>query len=331
MNNTLAHPRQGRLDKNSVQKVSRSDMFFAGAGTMIDKAMNVEEAMKLSGNDFLVATGSVFDPDMQAIPDYKRIYRTDTGATLGISGKTFVPIQQAEGMAIGQTIVNDFDANIVVMGNVKGGKQVWAVLEIGESFKIGGEEHKEYMILFNAHTGRCSYKALMTPHRSACFNIVNPSIKLAGREQRLVTIRHTANYDVRVQEARRIMQGANRYYDLAKAQMQSLVEQKFTKQDFEKLSLELFPRPQLTKSGDEPSKRAITNWEDQIAGLTTAYHLDNLNNIRETKYGAFNAVQWYADKGRPVKGDALKQLETMFLRPIEDTGLKDEALVLLTR
>lgn len=322
--------RQGRLDKTAT-KFAIENLAFAGNGVNVSKAQTAEKALKLAGLDWNAKTGSIFDADMKKIEGHKGIYRSDNNACLGVTGQRFVPIQNAESFAIAQTLMGDYGANIEVAGHVKGGRNVWAVLKAPGKIMIAGEEHMKYMLMFNAHTGRCSLKALMMPSRTACFNIVNPNVKVGMKEQRVVIVRHTENYDLRVQEARKILKFSEEYFKQFQNVAQGLADQRFSKANFEKMVSEMFPKPEPKKSDGEVSKRAITNWTDQVDGIMLAYNMDNLNDIRDTKYGAFNAMQWYSDKGRSFKGDALAQLETAFLRPVQDTKIKDEAFAYLTR
>lgn len=322
--------RQGRLDKTAT-KMAIETLPFAGNGVNVSKAQTAEKALELAGLNWDAKTGPIYDADMKVIEGHKGIYRSDTNMCLGVTGKRFVPIQNSESFAIAQTLMGDFGANIEVAGHVKGGRNVWAVLQAPGKLMIAGEEHMKYMLMFNAHTGRCSLKALMMPHRTACFNIVNPNIRVGRKEDRVVIVRHTENYDLRVQEARKILKFSEEYFKTFQNVAQGLADEKFSKADFEKMVNTMFPKPEPKKSDGEISKRAITNWTDQVDGIMLAYNMDNLNNIRETKYGAFNAMQWYSDKGRAFKGDTLAQLETAFLRPVQDTKIKDEAFAYLIR
>ena len=322
--------RQGRLDKTAT-KMAIETLPFAGNGVNVAKAQTAEAALKLAGLDWTVSTGPIFDADMKKIEGYKGIYRSDNNDCLGVSGNRFVPIQNAESFAIAQTLLDEYGANVGVAGHVKGGRNVWAVLEAPDRIMIAGEEHKKHMLMFNAHTGRLSLKVVMMPHRTACYNIVNPNMRVGKKEDRIVVIRHTENYDLRVQEARKVLQFSEEYFPKFQKVAQGMAEAKFSKADFEKMVGVMFPKPEPKKSDGEISKRAITNWTDQVDGIMLAYNMDNLNNIRETKYGAFNAMQWYSDKGRAFKGDALAQLETAFLRPVQDTKIKDEAFAYLIR
>ena len=65
-------------------------------GTEIQDAPTAAEALKLGDLDWETKTGPLFNEQGREIPQFRNIYRSDTGETLGVGGRLFTPINNIQ-------------------------------------------------------------------------------------------------------------------------------------------------------------------------------------------------------------------------------------------
>jgi hypothetical protein len=174
--------------------------------------------------------------------------------------------------------------------------------KLNQELYVAGESIAPYFLITNSHDGRSSMKLLQTPVRVVCQNTLNMALGKSTRfgklEElpRIVNIRHTRNYEQRLAEAKKLLGLTRTYYQTFEAQATELANQLFSKAQF----------------------------EDLLKDKT-----DDLNNIRETKWGAYNAIADYSDHARQLRGPEGERKERAFTRTFNDTDFKDAALELL--
>ena len=207
--------------------------------------------------------------------------------------------------------------------------------------KIAGwddEEIQPFIMLTNAHDGSRSLTGVTTPVRTVCMNTLNLAISKAIRSW---TVRHTPGMMWRLQDAREVLGITYSYYaELEKAGNQ-LVKAKLTKRDFAAFLERLVPYdPEAHQSVLEgkPS-RAAKNVDVARATIDHIYRTsDNLDNVRNTKWAAVNAVAEYVDYFRPSRSmfksdgvtlDERGMDERRFVKVVIDNQLKQRSLKLL--
>lgn len=293
-----------------------------GLGVSVESALTSEEALKAAGLDWEVQLAPVFDADMREIKNYQRTYRTDNGNTLGIVGNRYTVIDNKSGFEILDSIIGK-GANFDTAGALFGGEVVFINALMPNALRIAGDEIMPYFLLKMAHDGTGSLVLKRTPIRTVCQNTLNLAIgnPKSKQDMRMQKIKHTRNYDERVREAAQLMQLNSEYYKEFEVVANKLVAVKFSNDDFKGLLDELYPLP------EDGTKRALGIADRERTKLLDAHMADDLNNIRFTAWGAYNAVADYSDHMRESRGD--NKEANAFIRTFEATAMKDKALELL--
>lgn len=255
--------------------------------------------------------------------------RSDTGAVVGVVGRGYTPLDNADGFAFADEIVQSGSGGWMTARELNGGSTVVALMRLNRDIKIGGLESESILPLMgfrNGHDGGTAVSMRMMPLRLACLNGMLIPVKGSTREWKA---RHTRSVKLRVQEARAALNVAWSYYDELEQIGNQLVGQPMTDRAFTRFLDRLIPLPVTddeTKGG-----RAATNRENAVQAITGYWNGENLANVHGTAYAAFQAVAEYADWDRPVRTtDRSTAEENRFVRVGGISQIKDRALEILT-
>jgi phage/plasmid-like protein (TIGR03299 family) len=295
-------------------------------GVIVDQALTAKEALVAAGLNYEVKTGPIFTPDMREIPTNigQRVYRSDNDKDLGVVGARYTVIQNEDAFNILDYIIGNDDAKFETAGALGNGEVVWMNAKLqGDDITVAGDRIDPYFLLKNTHDGSGSLKLLLTPIRVVCQNTLNMAIGNPKQKDnsRRFTIKHTRNYDERVKLAKVALGFTQTYFKEFVSTAKALAAQKFTEKQFSELMDQLYPLP-------EKAGRGLTIAERERNKMWAAFNADDLNNIRNTKWGAYNAIADYADHGRESRGDNAEA--NAFIRTFEQTLMKDKAFELLT-
>lgn len=256
----------------------------------------------------------------KVIPGQFAVTRDVDGATLGVVGERYTIVQPRTTFEIGETIMGD-EAQWETAGSLHGGSSIFGLARLRKELYIAGEEIDPFFLIENSYDGSKAMRLTLTPIRVVCQNTLNMAMR---GSKRIVSIRHTPNYESTLDEARKTLGLVKHYYENFEAQANNLLKQAFTKSQFEQLTEQLFA------IREDAPKREKTNAENNRETLLKCYEADDIDNIRGTAWGAFNAVADYSDhyqKTRGLKGREARERD--FERAMHDTDIKDEALKLI--
>lgn len=224
---------------------------------------------------------------------------TDVLATVG---KRYKPVQNEELFAFADSI---HDANPECRwesaGSLKKGKVVFGTVDIPRTMVLdpqgANDSTKLYLIVWTSHDGSVAVQAAITPVRVVCQNTLNLAMRNAKQSFK---IRHTQSVDGRIQVARETLGLALGYFDQFEIEAKALFEQSVTDLEFNKLITSIYPKPDK-----DASKIAFTKWDNKITLLNDLYFNSPTNeNIKGTKWGAFNALTERLDYFRSGRGNS---------------------------
>jgi len=313
----MLEERNGVVSFASVRETA-----WHGLGQILPDYLDIDGMLKAANLNWNVTCEPVINSVTgEPIPGYRATTRDVDGKALGIVGSRYTPFNNKLMMEMGQTILGDDEAKWETAGSLKGGTSVFALALLNQELYIAGDEIKPYFLLENSHDGSNPLRLTLTPTRVVCQNTLN--LALRG-SQRIVKIRHTQNYETRLGEAQRALGLVKQYYASFEERANQLLSQAFSKFQFENMLEELVP---VTEDATPRIKNTAQTVRDNIL---ECYMADDLNNIRGTAWGAFNAVADYSDhyqRTRGVKGRELA--ERRFENAFHDVGLKDRVLAIL--
>jgi phage/plasmid-like protein (TIGR03299 family) len=304
-------------------------------GTVVAGAQSPEEAMRVAGTGFTVATAPVFaniDGASVEVPTHRATYRTDTQSVLGVVSADYRPIQNITPMQMLGEIVRTKEAGIVAHAALGRGERLFAVLELARLKDIhipyDQSRHEGFLVAQWWHDGTGALSIGPYTNRVECQNMANAQLAYAEGRNRLVRIIHTGNVDDSVEEARRILGYAET----------AMVEYAGTMAAFAEVSLpdpvekwaEGFGQRLIPIPPDMERPLARNEARDLIKQLIV--NSDNMRSVPNNAYRAFQAVVEYADHYRPVRiGNDGRSAERRFTSLVDGPAadIKRRAIQLL--
>lgn len=316
--------------------------FWHGLGTIIpDDVVTKEAAQGLAGLNWTVeraeilartivtdpATGLDWEQPVE-VPTHRALIRSTDQAPLGVVGKGYVPIQNADLFELGDAIVGTGEAKWHTAGSLRGGKTVWALARLDYQLLVGldpDEVLNPFMLIANSHDGSGAFKVTTTTERVCCRN----TLQWALRGAKLTwTMRHTKNVTLRADEAREAIGLAKAYFEEVDRVANRMIQEKIDRAAALRFFRRLVPYapPTDNERGDKQRKANVDAIRAAIASLYDGS--PNLQNVRGTAWGVLNAVTEYEDHYRPLaKSD--EQASRRFERNVWEPGLKARAFEML--
>lgn len=301
------------------------------AAAMIDAA-GLGWSVEQCPLEAVLAIGDDGYPTSRAhVPRHVANVRSDTGAVLGIVGDAYEPLQNRAAFAFCDGITDSGRAHWIGAGSTRGGARVHALMRLDREIRIGGAEGEDVLPLLcfrNGHDGGLAVTVSVAPFRLACLN--GMLLPLADA-QRTWKARHTARVQARLADARRTLGIAWRYYDELEKLGNQLLGERIGESEFERFLSRLVPLP-APQPDRSDGGRAVRNAERVREAIRNAYRFAaDLDNVRNTRWGALQAVTAYVDHTQPTRQTAGRtHSEARFERATEPHALKDRALALLT-
>jgi phage/plasmid-like protein (TIGR03299 family) len=260
---------------------------------------DIEEALRLSGNDFTVAkipASFTWDGETREHPGRFVTVRTDTGAPLGAVGAGYTPTQNTDAFGFLQELVGDMSVTFESAGTMRNGASVFVSLRLPQTVTIDPEGINDEIVPFvmvrNTHDGTGSFQAMTTPWRPLCKNTEGFAVRDA---QRIWKIRHTAGITDRVKEARRALGMSVTYFEAFAAEETALAHTDIALNEFQALLDTLW-----TPEEDTTKKAAVTIAAKRTETLMGMFGTE-AGNLGRTAYAAERAITDYLDHVAPKR------------------------------
>lgn len=261
-----------------------------GLGTMVAEAPTSADALRLGGLDWTVERRPVFDVAGREIPGWGANTRSSDGAVLGIVGKQYTVVQNADAFAFTDALVGE-GITYETAGSLRGGRQIWLLGRM-PARKVLGDKVEPYICFTNTHDGSGAVRACMTPIRVVCNNTLN--MALAGAKRAWSTP-HKGNVQGRLEEARQTLMLADRYLVALDEEADRLANEKMSEGQVVAVVNALIP---MAAAMSERQKQTAQQARDGIIACTLA---PDLVQYLGTKWGLVNAVADYCGHAAPVR------------------------------
>jgi phage/plasmid-like protein (TIGR03299 family) len=275
-----------------------------GLGTVFNEEVTTAEMLSLANlQDWNVSLEGLETPaHLNCDKEYQYVTRTNPfdrtqKDILGVVGERYIPLQNEDLFSFGDAIL-DGGGRWETAGSLKGGRVVFGSLALERETILDpngvADKVKTYLLVNTSHDGSVSIQASVTPVRVVCANTLAVALgrtkKKNGIKQSF-KIRHTQSSTGKVQQAREALSVANAYMDSFDLMAKAMIEKEITAQDFNKIVLAAYPKP------DEEKKGAFTKWENKIDTINDIYTGEFNGMIAGSAWGAFNALterlDWY--------------------------------------
>lgn len=264
------------------------------------------------------------------IPDRKAIVRDDTGQGLGVAGNYWTPISNGEGAWLIEALMADGLVKPIRAGTTHQDRRTFIVGTFNGALQIGGIDPVDTIFaLWNRHDGRGALTSAVLHIRRGCSNqlpgIVNAIAggTIAGRKsksrERLFNwnIRHTTKYQDRLKLAQEAIQRTQKANEVFWVTAEALLTRPFGIDDMKAVAERLFP----TEGAQITTRTRNGNAERQAAVVGLYREADNLNNVRGTAWGGWNAIAEYADHGLNFRDTKVSsKAESRFMSIVDPSG-----------
>lgn len=248
-------------------------------GTDVAKCNNMEQVLKASGLDYTVEKEPVF------LDINKGIVVPNRFATVNSNGKIYDVV--SDKFEIVQNIdafdfVNYMGADLTFekAGETAGG-MVYIIGKLPE-VDILGDAFTPHVIFRNGFSGKYKITAAICPLRIVCQNQFNVAFKETNNT---VTIRHVANANAKLEEAREVLKKSADFMEVLRRRAEILAGAKFSPRVLDNVLNRLFPIDGLEEMNAFKRNRLVTARE----AFQAAYNHDDNQNFKGTAWGIVNA------------------------------------------
>ena len=181
----------------SIRVDGTAEMAYTGAapwhglGSQLTAGADLDTWRKEAGMNWVVKESELlfsrFDeatltPSIQAFPDRKVLYRSDTGVPLSVMSKDYNIVQPAEVIEFFRDLTEKNGMVLSTAGCLFGGARFWALAETGNEFQpIEGDTTKGYLLFVTTIDGSMANTAKFVATRVVCNNTMAVALNEKGK------------------------------------------------------------------------------------------------------------------------------------------------------
>ncbi len=286
--------------------VSAKEPAWHHLGQILDHVFTAKEAIEFGGLDFTVEKQRLLTERWLEVPNYFATVRQDNNDVLGMVGKDYTIVQNRDVFSFFDQIVGEGKAIYETAGCLGKGGVIFITAKLPKQIVIGDDGPIDnYLVLCSSHDGSMAITAFFTPVRVVCQNTLNAAF---SNNTNRVYIKHTQNVKERFVEAALIMGMHSQYLNKLEVAFRLLYDKKVSDQDMKSIITRAFLSKEEIKTlaitGDVELSTRKTNMVD---GVVQYYHqASEIDSIRGTGYGVYNAVAGYFQNMKNFRSDEVK-------------------------
>jgi len=321
------------MPANVESMFSVREMPWHGKGQILgDYPGSWDEARGQAGLDWDPVTEPVYalagmsadgQPHHEPIDGWKRISRSDTGATLSLNRDSYTLIDHAEMGEIVEAVL--FQANVKweTAGALDGGRAVWCLAMLDEPITLPGDDTvtMPYLAITNRHDGGGSCALRATAVRIVCANTFRAAEMEGDHHGLTFSFVHRSGWRDRIDEARQAVTGARREMRRYARLARELLDIPVTPRQRELFVTAFVPTPPDGLVTD----RVARNVEEARNALRLILASQTTEQVADTAYGLVQAAGEYLDHVRRARTWETRLNRTL-IRP---EPLKAKALALV--
>ena len=301
-------------NNKSIERLHKSAWVKAGKAVT---ATSAAEAAKQAGLDWTVSTQPLQAyvtnevNEYESVTDYypvenkKAVLKHGTdgnNSVIGVVGNKYKLVQNIEVFNALDSLIDSGEARYAAAGEIKNGSQVWMVLELPHGVYVADDPHVAMLLVKTGHDGSSSVVIKPIIERLFCANQINGLIT-GNKKYNDYTYRmtHTTNQELSVNDIRNITRltysAIGDYQDTANRLLSVKMSRDKAVDYFKRVwalpsEIEAAPVDMLSKG--QLKQRTIALNARQKA-WTIYSESPTQENIRDTAFGAWQAVIEYAD------------------------------------
>ena len=281
-----------------IAKNGEADMAYVGEtpwhglGKRVPNDVSPEQMLKAANLDWTVSKKQLFfNSEGGLVPTKAQaLVRSTDNKVLTIVSDNWNPVQNLEAFEFFNDFVHAGDMEMHTAGSLKGGKMVWAMAQIKDSFTLfGGDKVEGYLLFSNPHEFGRSIDVRFTPVRVVCNNTL--TMALDSEVKHSVKINHRSKFDG--DSVKETLGVAKEQLSRYKEQAQFLGKKKYDKETI----VEYFNRvfPSMSKDEVKLSKTAFPISRQAEEAMAVVHTQPGSNFAEGSWWQAFNAVTYMTD------------------------------------
>ena len=188
----------GRYKENGYQV---NPLVSQAGGTLITDSLSPAEAFRVADADFkVIKTISTYpvNGETMVAEDYCNLYREDTGASLGVMGKNYTPVQNDSLIVLFDYLREDVEIDNIL--TIRDGRKIFVSARCDiEGEVTSGDKVRRYLHAFNSFDGSSSFGVFFSDVRLKCANqinyLCNKGASRAKSEGAGLVMRHTRSVE----------------------------------------------------------------------------------------------------------------------------------------
>ena len=252
-------------------------------GTDVSTVTNIQSVLEKANLNYEVVKQPIytnFNGEEVLINDRVATVNKNTGEVLGIVSPKYQICQNEEAF--------DFVNNVDGVEFIKAGQthtgMVYVIGRLNE-MEVLGDKFTPYLIFQNGHNGNYTMKTTICPLRVVCQNQFNYAFK---ESPNTISIHHSSQYQGRLVEAQRLIQGTVEYMNNFKNTAEELATLKIGKDDDVKNIINAF----FTVKTNATDRQIVTA-EEARTELFNTYMAEDNANFTGTAWGLVNGFSDY--------------------------------------
>lgn len=294
-----------------------------GLGTPIPEPLPPEECLQLAGLDWpvelwpLIAAcpGGLDKGTALPVTGHQATVRVPnrgpdgryedggTFRTLGVVGSKYRPIQQREMAVFLANLVKEGGIRIHTAGSLRGNTVVWMMGKYPKTIEvIPGDLIDLNFFAFNSHNGSLQFGAGGSTMRIVCANTLMGAINLAKEGCKFISIRHTGDPNIKLEEAQRVLGLVEHQFKQQEEIFRALAGLPMGKDLVRQAFEQLIPDP--PKPANPARAQNIRNALWDI--YSTSPTIQQMPGVPGTAYAFVNSVTQYVDhtRGKTISADS---------------------------
>lgn len=295
-----------------------------GLGQLMVPGATIEEWQKQAGMDYRVRRSVIryaTERDLtdasafQTITDKHVLFRSDTGAALGVVSDNYKVVQPSEVLEFFRDWADNGGLTIESAGVLFGGKRYFATAKLTDAVAVDGGQDKvvPYALLSTSADGSLSTECRWTTVRTVC----NNTLSMALTSSAAFKVSHRSVF--KPEEARRVVEAANAEFSAFMQTARSLAHIKVERERAETLTVAL-----LNKA-NEDAARETAAFARIMALFNGGAKGSSFETAHDTAWGWLNAVTEYADHHVRARSEENRQASALWG---PGDALKNNALAL---
>jgi phage/plasmid-like protein (TIGR03299 family) len=302
---------------------SAKEKAWHGLGQIVEDYPTSSDAIRYAGLDYIVEKRPLFTNSLAndladldngefpkiAIPTFFATVRTDNNSVLGVVGKDYEVVQNADAFQFFDAIVGgNSGIKYETAGALGKGERIFITAKLPDYIKVGKQDLiEQYLFLTTSHDGFGSITAAFTPTRIVCNNTLNAALR---DHSNAVKIRHTASAGERLKQAHTLMGISH----VMAAELEQLFNRwskvRITEKELKQLiQIAMAPNKEVLKNLKDGNTEMLSTTYTNIVDNAFSYAMGNptqqMDTTAGTLFGAYNAVTGYYQNIRQFKdGDA---------------------------